>query len=202
MATEFHNRDFSCAVDAIIPQGSSYQNSAFQGCAYRGVGSGQLSLNGDAYITQEFGFSFNNVGRDFGILFVFLAGLLLINMLLAEGIDWSARVHGGAEYARKSMDVVQSKLPDEENAKEIPNQAPVTNHTPSPAGAPRNLSTSASAFTWRDIDYYVPHMGQQKQLLHKVSGFCESGKLTALVGPSGAGKTTCKTSLPSSCSKY
>ena len=44
-----------------------------------------------------------------------------------------------------------------------------------------------SVFTWIDLDYTV---GGNKQLLNKVSGYCKAGTLTALMGSSGAGKTT------------
>lgn len=45
----------------------------------------------------------------------------------------------------------------------------------------------SSTFTWRDITYTVKG---NKQLLNKVSGYCKAGTLTALMGSSGAGKTT------------
>ena len=111
MAMEFHGREFTCAEGSIVPLGPNYQNPAFQGCAYRGVESGSLTLNGDAYIAQEFGFSFSNVGRDFVILFVFFFGLLIINMLLSESIDWTARVHGGGSVDRNPINCDRPKLP-------------------------------------------------------------------------------------------
>jgi ABC-type multidrug transport system ATPase subunit len=47
-----------------------------------------------------------------------------------------------------------------------------------------------STFTWHDLDYHVPYQGQKKQLLDKVFGFVKPGNLVALMGCSGAGKTT------------
>jgi ATP-binding cassette subfamily G (WHITE) protein 2 (SNQ2) len=44
-----------------------------------------------------------------------------------------------------------------------------------------------SVFTWKDVVYTVQG---NKQLLNKVSGYCKAGTLTALMGSSGAGKTT------------
>lgn len=46
-------------------------------------------------------------------------------------------------------------------------------------------------FTWEGINYHVPVPGGQRRLLHDVHGYVKPGTLTALMGASGAGKTTC-----------
>ena len=44
---------------------------------------------------------------------------------------------------------------------------------------------------FKDISYFVKLQGgKTKQILHGVSGTCVSGQLVALMGPSGAGKTS------------
>jgi len=44
---------------------------------------------------------------------------------------------------------------------------------------------------WRNISYVVPIKGQEdRTLLTEISGFCRPGEMTALMGSSGAGKTT------------
>jgi ATP-binding cassette subfamily G (WHITE) protein 2 (SNQ2) len=58
------------------------------------------------------------------------------------------------------------------------------------------LAQSGSTFTWRNIHYTVPHQNGEKQLLRNVSGYCAPGTLTALVGASGAGKSTRKSRHP------
>lgn len=48
---------------------------------------------------------------------------------------------------------------------------------------------SANAFTWQHITYVVPIAGQEnRKLLDDISGYVVPGKLTALMGESGAGK--------------
>lgn len=46
-------------------------------------------------------------------------------------------------------------------------------------------------FTWENLNYHVPVPGGQRRLLHDVLGYVKPGTLTALMGASGAGKTTC-----------
>lgn len=45
--------------------------------------------------------------------------------------------------------------------------------------------------TWKDVNYVVPVPGGTRRLLHDVTGYVKSGQLVALMGASGAGKTTC-----------
>ena len=46
-------------------------------------------------------------------------------------------------------------------------------------------------FTWEKLNYTVPVPGGTRRLLHDVYGYVKPGTLTALMGASGAGKTTC-----------
>ena len=43
-------------------------------------------------------------------------------------------------------------------------------------------------FSWRHLNYAVSVSGERRLLLDDVSGFVAPGKLTALMGESGAGK--------------
>ncbi|KAF5004030.1 hypothetical protein FDECE_9443 [Fusarium decemcellulare] len=185
MAVEFHNRDFPCSSGSIIPSGESYNDSEFQSCAYKGMSSGQMSLQGDDYLASQFGFSFDNIGRDFGILILFTVALLLMNMWLVEAIDWADGVGGAVEFVHK-----RAKLADEEKA-DKKRQCEESEECSSPTEDVNTvLVRSRSIFTWRNLNYAVAHQHSEKPLLKDVSGFCEPGKLTALVGASGAGKST------------
>lgn len=46
-------------------------------------------------------------------------------------------------------------------------------------------------FTWEDVNYTVPVFGSHVRLLKNVHGYVKPGTMTALMGSSGAGKTTC-----------
>lgn len=47
------------------------------------------------------------------------------------------------------------------------------------------------SFTWENLNYDVPIPGGSIRLLNNVNGYVKPGTLTALMGSSGAGKTTC-----------
>ncbi|KAG6820654.1 hypothetical protein H0H93_013505 [Arthromyces matolae] len=53
------------------------------------------------------------------------------------------------------------------------------------------ISSDQKTFTWENLNYHVPTPSGQKRLLHDVFGYVKPGTLTALMGASGAGKTTC-----------
>lgn len=49
------------------------------------------------------------------------------------------------------------------------------------------IARSTSIFTFQDVNYTIPVSGGKRQLLKNVQGYVRPGRLTALVGASGAG---------------
>jgi ABC-type lipoprotein export system ATPase subunit len=63
----------------------------------------------------------------------------------------------------------------------------------------RGIVGAVAAYTleFNDVSYFVKLKGgKTKQILHNVSGTCVSGRLMALMGPSGAGKTSLVSTVP------
>jgi ATP-binding cassette subfamily G (WHITE) protein 2 (SNQ2) len=54
----------------------------------------------------------------------------------------------------------------------------------------RQLTKNTSVFSWKDLTYTVPTSDGPRVLLNKVDGWAKPGSLGALMGASGAGKTT------------
>jgi len=52
----------------------------------------------------------------------------------------------------------------------------------------RDQPKMENTFSWQNINYVVHVSGEKRQLLDSVSGYVAPGKLTALMGESGAGK--------------
>ena len=105
--------------------------------------------------------------------------------------------------------IVNSENSDEEKgvARDGPIQVNVTAarktdeaHAIEESALEQQVSTT-DIFSWQHLNYTVPVSGgSTKQLLDDVSGFVAPGKLTALMGESGAGKV-CRT-LSLSCKNY
>ncbi|KAM6508779.1 ATP-binding cassette transporter snq2 [Fusarium solani] len=194
MVVEFRGREFPCGKASIIPAGPAYNDASYQVCAYRGISPGQLSLNGDDYVKDEFGFSFDNVGRNYGILILFLVAPCLLNMWLVENVDWVSGQTQALESAHDVKAPLSSQKCDEESTDErrVQEREKPDMTTRQANGSFRG---SGMTFSWRNINYSVRQHNKDKQLLRNVSGFCRPGTLTALVGSSGAGKSTLMTVL-------
>jgi ABC-type glutathione transport system ATPase component len=50
-----------------------------------------------------------------------------------------------------------------------------------------DIAKNTSIFTWQNVNYTIPYKGGQRKLLQSVNGFVKPGRLTALMGASGAG---------------
>ena len=50
-----------------------------------------------------------------------------------------------------------------------------------------DIAKNTSIFTWQNVSYTIPYKGGQRKLLQNVNGYVKPGRLTALMGASGAG---------------
>ncbi|XP_055545696.1 ATP-binding cassette sub-family G member 1-like [Wyeomyia smithii] len=57
------------------------------------------------------------------------------------------------------------------------------------------LVKTITSLCFRNLDYTVSHRGNRKQLLKNISGTFRSGRLTAVIGPSGGGKSSLMNAL-------
>lgn len=176
MANEFSGLKLECVAPDYIPYGDGYSDSVsqYRGCSVLGSNA-QGVIDGDSYIREQYSYSRHHIWRGFGVLIGFWIFFLFLTALGFELHD----SNGGSSmllYKRGSK-----KTHDEEISTE--KQEEVKRNALS-------QSLKQSNFTWKDLDYYVQYHGQQKQLLNKVFGFVKPGNLVALMGSSGAGKTT------------
>jgi ABC-type multidrug transport system fused ATPase/permease subunit len=133
-------------------------------------------IDGEAYIGQQFHYSYHHIWRSFGVIvgmwffFIFLTSL---------GFELRNSQSGSSVLLYKRGSEKKKRL-DEERG---------NSSSTSPELA-LNKSVKQSTFTWNHLDYHVPFQGDKKQLLHQVFGYVKPGNLVALMGSSGAGKTT------------
>lgn len=197
MIAEFHNTDFTCAPGAVVPSGAGYSDIAYQTCGYTANRVGTTLINGDNYLSAKYGFHGSHLWRNFGILCLFLLGFTLINCWLSETMEWQPESAGPTQYA-KQKGTTQQKGQNAQDEESAPVEVEVN-----PPAYPGNagdqtvqyLSGNKSSFTWNNLELDVQVGKDLKRLLNGVNGYCKPGTMTALVGSSGAGKSTCECSV-------
>jgi len=208
IANEFHTINAECAT--LVPSGPGYENVQIENQVCTTVGSvqGQALVNGNSFISISYGYTYSHVWRNFGILVAFAFGFIAILLLITElnsgdvansSVTLYKRGSNSAEIeelessAAESHDVEKGPSPhssgsssagdSEKTAKEIKQQEEEVKE------AMAETPTMTDIFSWKDLNYVVPISGgQHRKLLDNVSGFVAPGKLTALMGESGAGK--------------
>jgi ATP-binding cassette subfamily G (WHITE) protein 2 (SNQ2) len=124
--------------------------------------------------------------QNFGVLCAFYIGFLAV-LLVATEFNTPSAADSAVVLFKQGFSVDgNSKAPDEEKAgPEFPSRSLSEAADPS---AFSNLEKVEDLFTWQHLQYEVPIEGGMKRLLDDVTGFVVPGKLTALMGESGAGK--------------
>ena len=194
MIAEFHNSDFACAPEAVVPSGPNYTNVAYQTCGYTANRIGTTAINGDDYLGAKYGFYSSHLWRNFGILCLFLVAYTALTCWLSEVMEWKAESTGPIQYkkSRKDREKGGNNARDEEN-----DPVEVDVNPPAYPGDPndqqiQSITGTKSSFTWDNLELQVQVGKERRGLLSGVSGYCKPGTMTALVGTSGAGKSTCK----------
>lgn len=181
LASEMGNLDLACISPQYVPFGPSYTDSAFRSCTVTGSLPGADTINGESYVEVQYDASSGTIWRNFGIIVAFW---IFWAFTAALGFEFNLSVGTGAKvlYDRSSRKKQLAIASDPEKA--------IGSSSSSMSDAKENVSAGETIFTFENIDYFVHHEGKEKQLLQQVSGYVKPGQLVALMGSSGAGKTT------------
>ena len=228
MVMQFRHLRMPCFEYNLIPFGPLYQNIdplLNQVCGFVGAAESKIlydginDVSGDIYLKLAYGYSFGHCWRNFGFMFIFIFGYLIINAIVVEiynPIPSSADKLLFIKNAKVSKaiidhfkqispaDVKDKTKNNEENSesveenssveKDIENEAVLDNEklevTSSTGESVFQKLGSDDIFCWKNVDYVVPYDGGEKKLLDNIQGFVLPGTITALIGESGAGKTT------------
>ncbi|KAF4343795.1 multidrug resistance CDR1 [Fusarium beomiforme] len=176
MASEMGNVDMQCVEPQLVPFGPSYQDNRFKSCTV--VGSSGEMVDTASFLHLQYDISASHIWRNVGII---IALWVFFSILGAVGVEVNLASGGGSMilYDRRGQEreLVRKDDVEKEATPGLPQQS---DHD----------SISATTFTFKNINYFVHHEGHEKQLLQNVSGFVKPGQLVALMGSSGAGKTT------------
>ncbi|KIV94630.1 hypothetical protein PV10_02380 [Exophiala mesophila] len=197
MANEFHDQHIPCVGSSLIPSGAGY-DASFAACAgVRGAARGANFVTGDQYL-ESLSYSHSHLWRNLGIIWAWWALFAFLTVFFTN--RWKPSSGGGAllipreHVARSKPNVVdeESQVHEKEGtssassltAREKGDGGKVDNGTES------KLIRNTSVFTWKNLCYTVHTPSGDRQLLDNVQGWIKPGQLGALMGSSGAGKTT------------
>ncbi|WVF72570.1 hypothetical protein IAT40_007387 [Kwoniella sp. CBS 6097] len=196
---EFDGLELQCVPPQLAPYGEGYTGGGNNpaACAIPGAQPGSQTLRGEAWASAALDFSKSHVWRNFGIvvalwLFFLACAAFAIERLPAAGSNKAVLLYkrgGGGKFIRKANQNGTAPRDEEEGTQDTQvNDKPGKNDRD--GGSPEGVHAEKTVFTWKDLSYVVKAHGKELTLLNKVSGYCEAGTLTALMGSSGAGKTT------------
>jgi ABC-type transport system involved in cytochrome bd biosynthesis fused ATPase/permease subunit len=131
--------------------------------------------------------------QNYGIIVAFGIGFFVLLLIAAEyntnsAFDTAMTLFKQGTHA---VEVIATPEDEEKSSKLSIHPPSLDARTPRTAGAPApSLEKPATndVFTWQHLQYIVPVSGGERRLLDDVSGYVAPGKLTALMGESGAGK--------------
>ncbi|ROV97280.1 hypothetical protein VSDG_04785 [Cytospora chrysosperma] len=191
--TEIAPAIMQCVEPQYVPYGAGYDDPAYRSCTLAGSTPGSPVVTGENYLAAMYGPNSYPVWHNIGIVIGFW---IFFAFMAAVGFEVNLQGGAGSKvlYDRRSRQKELAKSHDVEGAGhgskgstsvEVPAEKESSEDPSNPSAM-----AGSTVFTFRDINYYVHHMGEEKQLLQNVSGFVKPGKLVALMGSSGAGKTT------------
>lgn len=196
LANEFHGLTIPCVNNNLVPNGPGYLDSAFQACTgVSGAAVGAVSVTGEEYMAS-LSYSFDNVWRNFGILWAWWVLYVAITIIFTSGWKPTNGKSGFLLIPREKAKKNQHNLvPDEESqptGEKIDEKSapPQSSGNSSNTQVEQNLIKNTSVFTWKNLTYTVTTPTGERKLLDNVQGWVKPGTLGALMGSSGAGKTT------------
>ena len=169
-----------------------------QACPVVGAIPGQSYVDGNRYVNLSFEYSWSHTWRNYGILVAFGAFFLITYLALTEINSDTAEVHPVVEFKRGTKNVPKgiASPSDVEN-----NNGGGDTVTTTDVGEETGLQEvdkslekslkTTDIMSWAHLTYHVSvGGGERRRLLNDISGWVVPGKLTALVGESGAGKVS------------
>ncbi|KAF2837385.1 hypothetical protein M501DRAFT_995996 [Patellaria atrata CBS 101060] len=196
MINEFDHREFFCS--SLVPTGSPYSQNGMEGkvCAVVGALSGEQLVRGSAYIKLKYGFTSTHLWRNLIILFAMTIIFGAVHLLAAEYIP-AARSKGEILLFRRGKTTVKTVKDDVEKVvvSSFPKDTSLAiakreSNDDTLRTGKSSLATQSEVFLWHKVNYEIKSKRGVKKILSEVDGWVKPGTLTALMGATGAGKTS------------
>ncbi|WWC85443.1 uncharacterized protein L201_000306 [Kwoniella dendrophila CBS 6074] len=197
MTSQLAAVELQCIPPQLAPYGQGYTDGP-AACAIAGAQPGSTTLDGTAWVNTALDMYKSHVWRNFGIvvaLWIFFLGLAMITIerLPAAGSNQAILLYkrgGGGKFIRASNQNGNAPKDEEQGRGEMQTTEKSGNRSGENKDKPEGVAAENTTFTWKNLTYTVHNSGKDLTLLDDVFGYCKAGTLTALMGSSGAGKTT------------
>ncbi|KAH7886334.1 pleiotropic drug resistance ABC transporter [Phlebopus sp. FC_14] len=201
MENEFMRVTLTCDGDYVVPRNAPGMTKypdvlgPNQACTLFGATAGSDQIPGKAYLEAGYAINTADIWRRnllvvIGMLIFFLfTQLIAIEYFSPKMAGTSVYIYAKEDSETKELNAVlrEKKEKRAEMREKEEKLEKASDHVKEDAGAQIRRKT----FTWENLNYHVPVPDGTRRLLHDVCGYVKPGTLTALMGASGAGKTTC-----------
>lgn len=181
LTNEFHGLALACSPSDIVPSGPSYSDAMYQTCSLPGSTPGSLVVLGDDYLSTAYDFHHDRIWINLGILILQALVFIIISIVATDFLEFtrqgnkqiwikdSSRLRLGRSKRDRTGIRANSTIVD------VPGEESVL---------------PAQILQWSDISLWVDTDLETRKLLDGICGYVRGGSLMALMGVSGAGKTT------------
>ncbi|KAJ5818921.1 hypothetical protein N7474_004512 [Penicillium riverlandense] len=188
MINEFSGRHFPCSAADFVP---FYPNAPLSSkiCSQKGAVSGQNFIDGDAYINTSFQYYKQHLWRNYGIICAFFVFFLAAYIICSELVRAKPSKGEVLVFPRGKIPAFakNTRKDDAEDSSTAEKAAPaVESHDQQVA----SIARQTAIFHWQDVCYDIKIKGNPRRILDNVDGWVKPGTLTALMGVTGAGKTS------------
>ncbi|BCS02147.1 pleiotropic drug resistance family ABC transporter [Aspergillus luchuensis] len=189
MINEFSERRFPCGV--YVPSGPGYENAPISSkiCSQNGAVAGQDYIDGDRYLNVSFQYYKSHLWRNYGILLGFLFFSLALYIISSELVRAKPSKGEILVFPRGKIPAFARRIPGVGDVESYPTSEKYAvdgedvDHTAA-------IVKQTSIFHWQDVCYDIKVKGKPRRILDHVDGWVKPGTLTALMGVTGAGKTS------------
>ncbi|CAL5867147.1 uncharacterized protein PFLUO_LOCUS1359 [Penicillium psychrofluorescens] len=188
MINEFSDRHFPCSPADFVPY---YPNAPLSSkiCSQKGAVAGQNFIDGDAYINTSFQYYKSHLWRNYGIICAFFVFFLAAYIICSELVRAKPSKGEVLVFPRGKIPAFAKNVrkDDAEDSSSAEKDAPaVESHDQQVA----SIARQTAIFHWQDVCYDIKIKGNPRRILDNVDGWVKPGTLTALMGVTGAGKTS------------
>ncbi|KAI9935030.1 hypothetical protein ASPWEDRAFT_117761 [Aspergillus wentii DTO 134E9] len=188
MINEFSGRRFPCST--YIPAGPGYENTPLSSkiCSSKGAKAGNDFIDGDAFINISYEYYAPHLWRNFGILLGFLFFSLIMYIVSSEIVRAKPSKGEILVFPRGKIPAFAKSVSRGDSEEAISSeklQVGKEGHDQAAA-----IVSQTSIFHWEDVCYDINIKGETRRILDHVDGWVKPGTLTALMGVTGAGKTS------------